>query len=70
MPSPSGRSEKPTVPEGLDRSQTIGQKIMGNMMDNRLFRSFTSKPKIQASDILPTSPSKVLPHFWLMCCPS
>lgn len=60
MPSPSGRSEKPTVLEGLDRSQTIGQKIMGNMMDNRFIRSFTSKPKIQASDILPTSPSKLL----------
>ncbi|XP_059277441.1 brefeldin A-inhibited guanine nucleotide-exchange protein 5 [Lycium ferocissimum] len=60
MPSPSGRFDKPTVPEGLDRSQTIGQKIMGNMMDNRFIRSFTSKPKIQASDNLPTSPSKLL----------
>lgn len=69
MPSPSGRLEKPTVPEGLERSQTIGQKIMGNMMDNRFIRSFTSKPKIQASDNLPTSPSKVLRHFGLICCP-
>ncbi|PHU22548.1 Brefeldin A-inhibited guanine nucleotide-exchange protein 5 [Capsicum chinense] len=33
---------------------------MGNMMDNRFIRSFTSKPKIQASDILPNSPSKLL----------
>ncbi|PHT52731.1 Brefeldin A-inhibited guanine nucleotide-exchange protein 5 [Capsicum baccatum] len=32
---------------------------MGNMMDNRFIRSFTSKPKIQASDILPNSPSKL-----------
>ncbi|PHT86511.1 Brefeldin A-inhibited guanine nucleotide-exchange protein 5 [Capsicum annuum] len=60
IPSPSGRSERPSGPEGLDRSQTIGQKIMGNMMDNRFIRSFTSKPKIQASDILPNSPSKLL----------
>ncbi|KAF3657441.1 Brefeldin A-inhibited guanine nucleotide-exchange protein 5 [Capsicum annuum] len=59
IPSPSGRSERPSGPEGLDRSQTIGQKIMGNMMDNRFIRSFTSKPKIQASDILPNSPSKI-----------
>ncbi|KAL8532969.1 hypothetical protein ACS0TY_009290 [Phlomoides rotata] len=52
-PSPSGRG-------GLQRSQTFGQKIMENMMDNMFVRSFTSKPKIRTSDVsLPSSPSKV-----------
>ncbi|KAK6941180.1 Mon2/Sec7/BIG1-like, dimerization and cyclophilin-binding domain [Dillenia turbinata] len=45
---------------GLTRSQTIGQKIMGNMMDNLFVRSLTSKSKNRSSDAsLPSSPQKV-----------
>ncbi|KAI3470391.1 hypothetical protein Pfo_027054 [Paulownia fortunei] len=59
MPSPSGRTTRPTDGGGLQRSQTIGQKIMGNMMDNLFMRSFTSKPKNRTSDVMiPSSPSK------------
>ncbi|KAG8390693.1 hypothetical protein BUALT_Bualt01G0110100 [Buddleja alternifolia] len=59
VPSPSGRAARPTDDGGLQRSQTIGQKIMGNMMDNVFMRSFTSKPKIQTSDVMvSSSPSK------------
>ncbi|XP_047330350.1 brefeldin A-inhibited guanine nucleotide-exchange protein 5-like isoform X2 [Impatiens glandulifera] len=44
----------------MQRSQTIGQKIMGNMMDNMFVRSFTSKPKERASDVsVPSSPLKI-----------
>ncbi|KAG8380375.1 hypothetical protein BUALT_Bualt06G0008900 [Buddleja alternifolia] len=50
-PSPSGGD--------IQRSQTIGQKIMGNMRDNLFTRSFTSKPKTLTSDVMvPSSPSK------------
>ncbi|XP_042002485.1 brefeldin A-inhibited guanine nucleotide-exchange protein 5-like isoform X2 [Salvia splendens] len=43
----------------LQRSQTFGQKIMGNMRDNLLTRSFTSKPKNFTSDAaVASSPSK------------
>ncbi|XP_059634656.1 brefeldin A-inhibited guanine nucleotide-exchange protein 5 isoform X2 [Cornus florida] len=59
LPSPSGRSQKPVEAGGLQRNQTIGQRIMGNMMDNLFVRSFTSKPKNNASEVLvPSSPSK------------
>uniref|UniRef100_A0A5B6ZVK9 Putative brefeldin A-inhibited guanine nucleotide-exchange protein 5 n=1 Tax=Davidia involucrata TaxID=16924 RepID=A0A5B6ZVK9_DAVIN len=59
LPSPSGRSQKPAEAGGLQRSQTISQRIMGNMMDNLFVRSFTSKSKNRASDVLvPSSPSK------------
>ncbi|PIN05244.1 Guanine nucleotide exchange factor [Handroanthus impetiginosus] len=58
MPSPSGRSTKP-ADGGFQRSQTLGQKIMGNMKDNMFTRSFTSKPKNFTSDVIvPSSPSK------------
>ncbi|KAK6144909.1 hypothetical protein DH2020_021729 [Rehmannia glutinosa] len=61
MPSPSGQITRPTDGEGLQRSQTIGQKIMGNMMDNLFMRSFTSKPKNHTSDVMiPSSPAKFL----------
>lgn len=57
--SPSRRSQKVSEAEGLQRSQTFGQKIVGNMRDNIFTRSFTSKPKIQDQDVsTPTSPSK------------
>ncbi|CAA2998750.1 brefeldin A-inhibited guanine nucleotide-exchange 5 [Olea europaea subsp. europaea] len=60
MPSPSGRATKPTDGGGLQRTQTIGQKIMGNVMENIFVRSFTSKPKYHTPDILsPSSPSKL-----------
>ncbi|XP_015888964.3 brefeldin A-inhibited guanine nucleotide-exchange protein 5 [Ziziphus jujuba] len=61
IPSPSGRTTKPAESGGLQRSQTIGQRIMGNMMDNLFLRSLTSKPKGgRASDAsAPPSPIKV-----------
>ncbi|KAI3459082.1 hypothetical protein Pfo_015745 [Paulownia fortunei] len=59
MPSPSDRAIRPTDSGGLHRSQTLGQKIMGNMKDNLFVRSFTSKPKNLTSDVMvPSSPSK------------
>ncbi|PWA80365.1 sec7 domain-containing protein [Artemisia annua] len=49
--SPNGRS--------LQRTQTIGQRLMGNMMHNVFVRSFTSKPKNLTSDaIIPASVAK------------
>ncbi|CAI9090751.1 OLC1v1025581C1 [Oldenlandia corymbosa var. corymbosa] len=58
--SPSVRGQIPTDAGGLQRSQTFGQKIMGNMMDNLLVRSFTSKPKNPTTDTLvPSSPAKL-----------
>ncbi|EXC13619.1 Brefeldin A-inhibited guanine nucleotide-exchange protein 1 [Morus notabilis] len=61
LPSPSGRSSKSSEAGGLQRSQTIGQRIMGNMMDNLFLRSLTSKSKAGgASDVsVPSSPVKV-----------
>ncbi|XP_021597943.1 brefeldin A-inhibited guanine nucleotide-exchange protein 5 isoform X2 [Manihot esculenta] len=60
LPSPSGRFQKPAEAAGFQRSQTIGQKIMGNMMDNLFMRSLTSKSKARASDAsAPSSPIKV-----------
>ncbi|XP_051140030.1 brefeldin A-inhibited guanine nucleotide-exchange protein 5-like isoform X2 [Andrographis paniculata] len=59
-PSPSGRASRPSDGENLRRSQTFGQKIMVNMKENLLLRSFTSKPKSPTSDVTPpASPSKV-----------
>lgn len=58
-PSPSVGATDSEV-GSLQRSQTFGQKIMGNMRDNLLTRSFTSKPKNFTSDAaVPSSPSKV-----------
>ncbi|RVW77012.1 Brefeldin A-inhibited guanine nucleotide-exchange protein 5 [Vitis vinifera] len=60
LPSPSGRAQK-AAEVGLHRSQTIGQRIMGNMMDNLFLRSLTSKSKSRVSDAsAPPSPPKVL----------
>ncbi|KAI3852911.1 hypothetical protein MKW92_028883 [Papaver armeniacum] len=50
LPSPSGQAQKPAVGGSLQRSQTLGQRIMGNMMDNLLLRNLTSKSKILPSD--------------------
>ncbi|KAF2304240.1 hypothetical protein GH714_028804 [Hevea brasiliensis] len=60
LPSPSGRAQQPAEAAGFQRSQTLGQKIMGNMMDNLFMRSLTSKSKARASDAsVPSSPIKV-----------
>ncbi|MFS7906459.1 hypothetical protein Hanom_Chr01g00059461 [Helianthus anomalus] len=55
----SENSDKSPPKPSLQRSQTIGQRLMGNMKDNVLVRSFTSKPKNMSLDALvPISPSK------------
>ncbi|KAL6549549.1 hypothetical protein OROHE_008280 [Orobanche hederae] len=57
-PSPFGRTT-PTDGGVLQRNQTLGQKIVGNLMDNIFTRSFTSKQKIHTPDpSQPSSPSK------------
>ncbi|KAK1413426.1 hypothetical protein QVD17_35199 [Tagetes erecta] len=58
-PSSENSDNSPQKPT-LQRSQTIGQRLMGNMRDNVLVRSFTSKPKNRTSDVvIPNiSPSK------------
>ncbi|KAI3719333.1 hypothetical protein L6452_20230 [Arctium lappa] len=59
-PSP-GKVQKASEAADLQRSQTIGQRLMGNMMDNLFVRSFTSKPKNPVLDVAtPSSPSKSL----------
>ncbi|KAI9192745.1 hypothetical protein LWI28_027306 [Acer negundo] len=60
VPSPSGRSQKSTEAGYLQRNQTIGQKIMGNMMDNRFLRSFTRSKSSVPDASIPFSPPKVL----------
>jgi hypothetical protein len=55
LPSPSGRTQPAVSPRG----QSFGQRIMGNMMDNLLVRSLTSKSKGRTDDIAPPSPVKV-----------
>ena len=60
IPSPSGRADKPADAGGLQRNQTIGQRIMGNMMDNLFLRNLTSKSKNRVSDdYVPSSPVQV-----------
>ncbi|KAL1806265.1 hypothetical protein ACET3Z_029333 [Daucus carota] len=59
LPSPSGRSQKHGEDDDLQRSQTFGQRIMGNMRDSLFVRSFTAKPKSRTSDVLSYSPSKL-----------
>ncbi|OAY54181.1 brefeldin A-inhibited guanine nucleotide-exchange protein 5 isoform X2 [Manihot esculenta] len=57
LPSPSGRIQKPSDSAGIQRSQTFGQKIMENMMDNLFLRGLTTKSKARASDVsVPSSP--------------
>ncbi|URD90555.1 hypothetical protein MUK42_27967 [Musa troglodytarum] len=57
--SPSGNLKKPAEAANYQRSQTFGQRIMGNMMDNLLLRSLTSKSKNRTSDLSPVSASPV-----------
>ncbi|XWS26510.1 hypothetical protein CRYUN_Cryun26dG0038000 [Craigia yunnanensis] len=60
VPSASGRAQKSSEAGSLQRSQTIGQRIMGNMMDNLFLRSLTSKSKNRTSEIpVPSSPPKL-----------
>ncbi|CAH9138892.1 unnamed protein product [Cuscuta epithymum] len=59
IPSPSGRAK---ASGELQRSQTIGQKIIGNVMDNRFLRSFTSKPKSPTAKALVPSSSPKFSH--------
>jgi len=58
LPSPSGRSPKTADGGGFQRSQTLGQRIMGNM-ENLFLRNLT-KSKSHVSDASqPSSPVKV-----------
>ncbi|KAL2937664.1 Brefeldin A-inhibited guanine nucleotide-exchange protein 5 [Bienertia sinuspersici] len=50
LPSPSP-SQKPNDSEELQRNQSLGQRIMGNVMENRFLRSFTSKAKYDEVDV-------------------
>lgn len=60
MPSPSGRGQEPAEGRDLQRTQTFGQRFMGNMMDNILLRNLTSKQRNSPSDAsLPSSPAKI-----------
>ncbi|XP_061361482.1 brefeldin A-inhibited guanine nucleotide-exchange protein 5 [Gastrolobium bilobum] len=60
LPSPSGRTPKAADGGGLQRNQTLGQRIMGNMMDNLFLRNLTSKSKSHIPDTSqPSSPVTV-----------
>lgn len=48
LPSPS---QKPIDSADLQRNQSLGQRIMGNVMENRFLRSFTSKAKYEEVDV-------------------
>ncbi|XP_039032655.1 brefeldin A-inhibited guanine nucleotide-exchange protein 5-like [Hibiscus syriacus] len=64
VPSSSGRGQMSVEAGSLQRSQTIGQRIMGNMMDNIFVRSFTSKPESPtAGTPVPSSPLKLPESF-------
>ncbi|KAM7259004.1 hypothetical protein ACFE04_014745 [Oxalis oulophora] len=56
LPSPSGRGQKPAEAEGLQRTQTFGQRFM----DNIFLRNLTSKSKGPVLDAsAPSSPVKL-----------
>ncbi|KAF7837607.1 brefeldin A-inhibited guanine nucleotide-exchange protein 5-like [Senna tora] len=60
LPSPSGRSPRPADAGGLQRNQTLGQRIMGNVMDNLFLRNLTSKSRNRTPDASqPSSPAMV-----------
>ncbi|XP_068661146.1 brefeldin A-inhibited guanine nucleotide-exchange protein 5-like isoform X2 [Aristolochia californica] len=53
-------SPNPAETESLQRSQTFGQRLMGNMMDNLLLRNLTSKSRNRPAEALvPSSPTKI-----------
>ncbi|KAI3511298.1 hypothetical protein L1887_18447 [Cichorium endivia] len=58
-PSSKNAEKSPHNRASLQRTQTVGQRLMGNMRDSLLVRSFTSKPKNQILDaLIPPTPSK------------
>ncbi|KAL4180654.1 hypothetical protein AMTRI_Chr12g233700 [Amborella trichopoda] len=60
LPSPSGRAGKLSQAGNLQRSQTLGQRIMGNMIDTLLLKNLTFKSKGRPGDVLvPSSPTKI-----------
>lgn len=64
LPSPSGRGQEPAEGRDLQRTQTFGQRFMGNMMDNLLLRNLTSKQRNSPSDAsIPSSPVKIPEAF-------
>lgn len=61
LPSPSGRTPKAADGGGLQRSQTLGQRIMENIF----LRNLTSKSKGRVSDASqPSSPVTVYAFLW------
>ncbi|XP_020597814.1 brefeldin A-inhibited guanine nucleotide-exchange protein 5 isoform X2 [Phalaenopsis equestris] len=55
----SKRNATKPVEAGFQRSQTFGQKIVGNVMDNLFLRNLTSKSRIAVADeLVPSSPAK------------
>lgn len=59
LPSPSGREQKHDDAASFQRSQTFGQRIMGNVMDNLLVRTLTMKSKGRPEEVqLPSPPVK------------
>ncbi|XP_039031733.1 brefeldin A-inhibited guanine nucleotide-exchange protein 5-like [Hibiscus syriacus] len=66
IPSPSDKAQKSAEAASLQRIQTIGQRIMGNMMDNLFLRSRSAKSKSGTSDIpFPSSPLKEMFYLWV-----
>ncbi|PKA52423.1 Brefeldin A-inhibited guanine nucleotide-exchange protein 5 [Apostasia shenzhenica] len=54
-------AQKPTEVARFQRSQTFGQKIVGNVMDNFFLRNLTSKSRsTPAGDFVSSSPTKLL----------
>ncbi|GAB4845824.1 Brefeldin A-inhibited guanine nucleotide-exchange protein 5 [Ancistrocladus abbreviatus] len=57
LSSPSKRYQNAAEAGDLQRTQTFGQRIMGNVMDNLFLRSFTSRSKYHEVDAsLPSQP--------------
>jgi len=63
LPSPSASSQKPTDSGDLQQNQSLGQRIMGNVMENRFLRSFTSKTKSQELDVSGQSQAQVVTYL-------
>lgn len=69
-----GGVETPAANAAYQQSQSFGQRFMGNMMDNLLLRSFTSRSKSRGEEtLIPSSPMKVFSvqlltiKFYLIC---
>ncbi|KAG0481491.1 hypothetical protein HPP92_012349 [Vanilla planifolia] len=60
MQSSLKNTQKPDEAASLQRSQTFGQRIVGNMMDNLFLRNLTSKSRSTVADeLVPSSPTKL-----------